>query len=146
MTRQEFMTKLRGGLAGLPPLTIAELAERARQGFKVPLVQVIGDPNRTVTRVGLSGGGMGLSFNSGYQEAHRRNGAEAIVTGEVDDYGAFWAEESGVAMIAVGHAENENPGLRRFVECLKIDFPGLPAHFFECRTPGRMMGSMKRDS
>jgi len=55
MTRQEFMTKLRGGLAGLPPLTIADVTADYEAHFteglaagrnEAELAAALGDPAR----------------------------------------------------------------------------------------------------
>jgi putative NIF3 family GTP cyclohydrolase 1 type 2 len=122
-------------VAKIAPMSVGELAERACRGFGVDQVRVVGDSSSVISGVGISVGGMGISFNGSFQEWLRRRGADVIVTGEVDDYGAFWAEESGVAMIAVTHPACENPGIRNFFLRFAKDFEDIPVNFYECRAP-----------
>ncbi|MHB9024947.1 MAG: Nif3-like dinuclear metal center hexameric protein [Armatimonadota bacterium] len=122
-------------VAIVPEMTVGELVERARRGFGVEGVRLVGDPDRRVTAVGISAGGMGLSGNCSFNEWLRRRGAEVLVTGEMDDYSAYWVVESGIAMIAVGHAASEEPGLRRFYARLQRDFPAIPSFFHSMVQP-----------
>lgn len=126
-------------VAHVESVTVGELLESAKKGFGVDQIRLVGDPYREISLVGISVGGMGLSFNGSFQEWLRRRGAEVIVTGEVDDYGAFWAEESGVSMIAVTHPACENPGLRRFYSQMRLDFPDIPVYFYESTAPYRSL-------
>ncbi|MHB9130139.1 MAG: Nif3-like dinuclear metal center hexameric protein [Armatimonadota bacterium] len=125
-------------VAVTPTIRLSKLVTKVRAGFGVHEVRVVGDTARLVTNIGISVGGMGLSFNGSFNEWLRRRGAEVIVTGEVDDYGAFWAEESGIALISVGHPASENPGIRRFSEQFARDFSGQRVFFHECKAPFRM--------
>lgn len=125
-------------VAKVEPITIRELMDKARDGFEVDHIRYVGDMDRVVTRVGFSVGGMGLSVNGSFQEMLRLGGAEVILTGEFDDYSAFWACESGIAMIAVGHSVCENPGIRRFEQKLRADFPDLKVLYHECKLPYHM--------
>jgi len=118
------------------PVSLAELARRTGEAFGTE-PQMIGDASRTVRSVGISLGGMSLSVNAFFNEWLLSQGAEAVITGEIDEYAMFWAEESGVDIIAAGHAAIENPGLRRFCMRLKSDYPQVPVYFYECRTPIR---------
>ena len=122
-------------VATIPPMPIKELAGRCREGFKIDNLRLIGDASRIVSRVGISAGGMGLSINGFFQEWLRMRGAELIITGEFDDYTAFWAAESDVSFIAVTHPACENPGLIEFADRMRQDFPCLSVHFYECRCP-----------
>ncbi len=122
-------------VARVNPISLEDLAKRVCKGFGVDHVRVVGDRTAMVSSIGLSVGGMGLSFNGSFQEWLRRRGADVIITGEVDDYGTFWAEESGVAMIAATHPATESPGIRNFSRKLAQDFPNLPVQFYECRAP-----------
>ncbi len=115
----------------IPPTTVAALAEGAKRATAMPAVRITGDPQRTVTRVGLPWGGMGLFVNIGFMQAIVQNGAEVGICGETDEYAMRFAEDAGMALIETSHAACENLGLRRFSAMLAEGWPGVKVVFHE---------------
>ena len=132
---QELRSEWIARVALIKPITVHELTSRVALGWGAQHARYTGTPERVVSNVGISIGGMGLSVNSSFQEWLRRLGAEAIITGEFDDYSACWAAESDVTLIAASHALSENPGIKRFYEQFERDFEHVPTFFYECNIP-----------
>lgn len=110
---------------------VGELVERARRATGVPVVRVVGDLQRRVTRVGLPWGGLGLFVNIGFMQQLVENGAEAGICGETDEYAMRFAEDADMALIETSHAACENIGLRHFAAILAEAYPGIPVTFHD---------------
>ncbi len=80
---------------------------------------------RTVHRVGLPWGGLGLFVNVGYQQALIEQGCDDFIAGESDNYGFRFAQEVGIPMIETSHEVSENPGLQAEA------FPDVAFEFYE---------------
>lgn len=85
--------------------TLGELAKHiAQQLQRAP--QVIGDPQRSITRIAWCSGAA-----QGYFEAAVALGVDAFLTGEISEQNVHVAEETGVAFIAAGHHATERYGI-----------------------------------
>ncbi len=110
-----------------------ELVRRVKQRMGMPAVRVAAGSGlrRTVKRVGLPWGGLGLFVNVGYQQRLVELGCDVFIAGESDNYGFRFAVESGIPMIETSHELSENPGLRRFTAMLGQAFPDVEFRFYE---------------
>jgi len=117
----------------IPPCSLAELTEMVRERMHMRGVRVAGwgDGKRTVKRVGLPWGGLGLFVNVGYQQRLVEQQCDVFIAGESDSYGFRFAAESGIPMIETSHEGSENPGLRRFTQMLAEAFPAIAWRFHE---------------
>ena len=95
------------------PLTIAEAAQRLREGLPSPLLRAAGDPSRVVTRVAACGGA-GDSLIAAAQAA----GAELYVTGDLRHHVTLDALTMGMAVIDAGHYATESAALPALLERL----------------------------
>ena len=84
------------------PATIEELVGKLRGALGAIAVRGVGDPGRTVRRVGLCTGSGG-----GFMEKVVEAGCEAYVTGDVKYHEAQRAREAGLAVVDVGHFASE---------------------------------------
>lgn len=100
--------------------TLADLSRRIGLALNVPVVQVVGDPQRPVGRVGIVCGSGGSSL-----AAVRRGGCQTLLTGELKLHEALEAEAAGLAVIAVGHHASEHFSMRTLAERLAGAVPGL---------------------
>ncbi|MBD2869502.1 Nif3-like dinuclear metal center hexameric protein [Paenibacillus arenilitoris] len=80
------------------PVTLGELAERAKQAFDVPAVRVVGSLDRVVRKAAVLGGA-GAKYVRHAQFA----GAEVLITGDIDYHTAHDALASGMSIIDPGH-------------------------------------------
>jgi len=118
-----------------------ELVGKVKERVGMPGVRVsdAGDMNRTVRRVGLPWGGVGLSLNVGYQQALVAQDCDVFIAGESDNYGFRFAAECEIPMIETSHEVSESPGLDRFTAMLARSFPGVEFRFHEDECIWRMV-------
>lgn len=105
----------------IPPTTIGELVSRARGKLQTGPLRVIGDLDRTVTRVSICQGGFGQMFT--FPELPVRGGAEVAFFGEMLDYTLRYCVEVGLSVIELGHYNSENPGMIGMAEFLRERLP-----------------------
>ncbi|CAM4520183.1 dinuclear metal center YbgI/SA1388 family protein [Paenibacillus endophyticus] len=88
------------GRAGklLAPLTLGELAERAKEVFDVPAVRVVGKLDRVIRKAAVLGGS-----GSRYVRHAIFAGADVLVTGDIDYHTAHDALAAGISIIDPGH-------------------------------------------
>lgn len=117
----------------LPPMTVYEIAEYLKQKLSIPFVRVIGNLTVPCTRIGLLVGyrGGGATAIPLFEKA----GLDLIIAGE----GPEWetpeyvrdAEQQGrqIALIMLGHAQSEEPGMRYLAKTMERDFPAIQIQF-----------------
>jgi len=117
----------------IPPCPLHVLVGRVkrRMGMAHLRVAAAGDMNRTVSRIGLPWGGLGLFVNVGYQQHLIEQECDVFIAGESDNYGFRFAAECGIPMIETSHELSENHGLRRLTAMLREAFPEIEFRFYE---------------
>lgn len=110
------------GRAGTTPdgATVADIGRRIGTLLKVPVVQIVGDPQAPAGRVGIVCGSGGGSI-----AAVRRGGCQTLLTGEIKLHEALEAEAAGLSVIAVGHHASEHFAMQILAERLAAAIPGL---------------------
>ncbi len=93
--------------------SLAELASRAAEVLSGPPVRVAGDPNVPIGRLAVVPGS-GAAFLS----AARSAGADAFASGDLSHHEVRAALDAGLAVLDVGHAASERPGLERMFSLL----------------------------
>lgn len=117
----------------IPAMTSREVAEYVKRKLGIPFVRVVGGYSTTCKRVGLL-----VGYRGGGSTAiplFERENLDLIISGE----GPEWETPEYVrdavhqgrrkALIVLGHAESEEPGMRYLAEIIKLKFPGFPVHF-----------------
>lgn len=122
-----------GKVYSADPATLRTWIEKAKAAAGLDCIRFIGDPERVVSRVGLPFGGLSLFVNIGCVERMVRAGADLLIGGESDDHALLYMADAGVAFIELGHSPTENPGLIRFSEVLREQFPGLKVVYYDSR-------------
>lgn len=108
--------------------TLAQLAAQIGETLqRTP--QVIGDPNRSISRIAWCSGGA-----QGYFEQAIALGVDAFITGEISEQNVHVARETGVAFIAAGHHATERYGVQALGEHLVAQF-GFEHRFFDQDNP-----------
>lgn len=88
-----------GRIGKLPsPITLGDLAARAKEAFDVPALRVVGDPERSVKKIAVLGGA-----GAKYVRHASFAGADVLVTGDIDYHTAHDALAAGIAIIDPGH-------------------------------------------
>lgn len=122
----------------IPETTYGDLIDLVKERMGLSMLRVTpGDPARRVSRVGLPWGGLGLFVNVGYVQKLIEHRCQVLIAGESDNYGMHFAIDAGLDMIETSHEVSENPGMRRFCEMLRAQFPDVPITFYENPMPWR---------
>jgi hypothetical protein len=109
-----------GRLPGSVPLDAFAAAARTALGGGP--VQVVGEPGRVVSRVGVACGAAGEFLADA-----ARAGADVFVTGEVRFHDCLAARQRGVALVLPGHYATERFAVEELAAWLVERFPGLDA-------------------
>ena len=122
---------VRGELSS--PVTVEELAKRI--DLLLPSTgkyQIFGDPERSVSRVGIiSGGG---AYTEAFMEMKELS-LECLVTGEMTHEAVSYATEANASVIRFGHYRSETPGVLAVMSDVKryfdidVEFLDLPTSF-----------------
>lgn len=117
----------------IPPATLEQTAQYVKAKLHIPYVRVVGDFAMPCTRVGLlagyrGGGDLAIPLMNEFN-------LDLIMVGE----GPEWETPEYVrdavhqgrnkALIALGHAESEEPGMEDVAARLRERFPGIPVYF-----------------
>lgn len=126
----------------IAPTSFSDLVESVKRAIGMEHVRVSCAPtalDKTVKRIGLPCGGMGLFVNVSYQHWAIEQGCDALIAGESDSYGFRFSAECGVPMIETSHEASEIPGMRRFTKILQQACPNVAFTFFDNHTAWRWM-------
>ncbi|TCN28100.1 Nif3-like dinuclear metal center hexameric protein [Mesobacillus foraminis] len=119
----------------IPSATVPELASLIKKKLEIPFVRVAGDISATCSRIGLLAG-----YRGGGQTAiplFEGKGVDLIIAGE----GPEWETPEYVrdsayqgnhkAMIFLGHAPSEEPGMQLLAEQVRTTFANTPVHYIK---------------
>ena len=112
-----------GRLGSLPePRPLRGFAEAVRTALGCGPVQVIGDPQRAVSRAAVACGAGGELLPE-----RRPHGADVLLTGEARFHDCLAAQAQGLALVLPGHYATERCGVEDLAERLQAEWPGVPA-------------------
>ncbi|WP_159887608.1 Nif3-like dinuclear metal center hexameric protein [Paenibacillus puerhi] len=117
----------------LPPTTVRETADYVKKQLKLPYVRLVGELSMSCSRVGVVAG-----YRGGGRlviPLFEHEGLDLVIAGE----GPEWETPEYVrdavrqgrqkALILLGHAQSEEPGMKHLAGVLAKLFPGIPVHF-----------------
>ncbi|NBI29385.1 Nif3-like dinuclear metal center hexameric protein [Chengkuizengella marina] len=78
--------------------TLAELVSTVKEKFEVPMVRIVGDLNKPISKVAVLGGS-----GSRYVQQAKYAGADVLITGDIDFHTAQDALADGLSIIDPGH-------------------------------------------
>jgi putative NIF3 family GTP cyclohydrolase 1 type 2 len=119
-------------LLELPQTSLQDVIRHVKQRLGIPYVRYMGDPEMRLTRVGLLAGyrgGAALAVPLFEQEQ-----AELVVYGEGQEWETPEYVREGLhqgqrrAVIVLGHAESEEPGMKALAQRLAERYPDVPVH------------------
>ncbi len=116
----------------IPPTTVRDLVEDVKRSTGMSALRVTASVDRRVSRVGLPWGGTGLSVNATFLNSVIEHEPHVLIAGETDEYAMRMVRDCGVELIETGHAISEEPGLLRFADHLRSQFPELRVVFHQC--------------
>lgn len=115
------------------PMTVFALAKQVKEILGIRHPRIIGDPSLSVTNINMMLGAGG----SGAADAFLSDGCELMITGEIcewrDGEPIRDAAQLGIpkAMLVLGHAACEAPGMEVFADDLAKNYPDLEIRCFE---------------
>jgi dinuclear metal center YbgI/SA1388 family protein len=90
---------------GLPSrMKLIDLARSVKESLGIPIVRLVGDPQRTISRAAVCAGS-----GSDFIITARSLGADVLITGEVRYHAALSAASLGSSLIEAGHYWSEIP-------------------------------------
>lgn len=122
-------------LIDIPPTTLRDVAAHVKARLDIPHIRIIGDLDMNCTRIGLLAGyrGGGPLAIPLFEQEH----AELVIYGE----GPEWETPEYVreairqgkqkALMVLGHAESEEPGMKALAIRLAAMFPDIPVHYIK---------------
>lgn len=109
------------------PMTVAELAGRAKQGLVIS-PRVFGDSGKSINQFAFLIGGFGEN-QWHMPQAARELGAEAIIIGEMSEFIVSAALEMDMPVIETLHSMSESPAIFRQARMLADRLSGVDVHF-----------------
>ncbi|PLS01081.1 Nif3-like dinuclear metal center hexameric protein [Neobacillus cucumis] len=117
----------------IPPMSVSEIAEYVKDKLGIQFVRTVGELSDTCTRIGLLAGYRGGGTLS--IPLFEKENLDLIISGE----GPEWETPEFVrdavyqgkrkALIVLGHAESEAPGMKYLAGRIQTLFPEIPVHF-----------------
>ncbi|UFT98763.1 Nif3-like dinuclear metal center hexameric protein [Radiobacillus kanasensis] len=117
----------------IPEMTVKEIAEHVKRKLELNYVRVVGNISTRVTRIGIFAG-----FRGGGDHViplMEEENLDLVIYGEGPEWETpeFVRDSVSVgqekAVIVLGHAESEEPGMKHFAKELERLFPVTPVHF-----------------
>ncbi len=112
----------------IPPMNLRDLATILRERLGTTRVLAVGDPRRVYRTVGLMVGAPGGEAQMRFAQ---ETGVEVLVVGELAEWETSEyvrdATHAGLnrAVLVIGHAVSEEPGMKWLAEWLRPRFPGV---------------------
>lgn len=112
----------------LPAQSLRQLVQHLKTSLGIERVRVIGDPEQSCRRIALLPGAWGGQRHVAIAEAEK---PDVLIVGEVSEWETAEyirdarAFGSNIALIVLGHAQSEEPGMEWFVDWLQPKLPDL---------------------
>lgn len=127
----------------IPKTTVRALAKELKRKLHMDVMQIVGDPETSVERVGIlvGGGSLGLGREAMPMELMERESLDVLICGEILEWTicAYVRDASMLgmqkALIIPGHNRTEEAGMKYLPEWLQPLAPGIPIHFVEAGEP-----------
>ena len=122
-----------GRLGTVEHTDLASFVERVKERLECPHVLVVGTPEISIHTVAIIAGGGNALVD--VLELAKLEGADVMVSGDIQDSRARFATELGLAVIDAGGYYTETPGMRAFAQRLEKRLPGIPVSYFDPGPP-----------
>jgi putative NIF3 family GTP cyclohydrolase 1 type 2 len=131
------------GCYEIPETTLRGLCELFKNKFSMRVVQIIGDPEMKVSRVGVlpGGGSLGLGTEHMPMRYMRLRQADVLVCGDITEWTlpAYVRDASQLgfnrAILVLGHERSEEPGMKHLGAWLEDIVCGTPVVFIDAEEP-----------
>jgi len=117
----------------LPPKSLGDIVEEIKCKLSIPYVRVVGEASQVCQRVGILVGYRGGGAHT--IPLYHKNELDLMIIGEGPEWEAPEYVRDAIhqgrnnALIVLGHAESEMPGMEYLVETIKTAFPTIPVKY-----------------
>lgn len=127
----------------IPETTVRGLADFFKEKLSMDTIQIIGDPDMPVKRVGIlvGGGSLGLGVEAMPMQVMERDRLDLMVAGDIYEWTlpAYIndAYQMGFrkAMLTLGHERTEESGMKYMAGWLRERFSDFPVDFIDAKEP-----------
>lgn len=127
----------------IPTTNLRSLCDFFKTKLSMDVVQIVGDPEMNVERVGVLPGGGSLGIFSEYHpmQLMRNRDLDVLVCGEILEWRlpAYVRDacQLGIskAILVLGHERSEEPGMKHLVEWMQDITNGVPVVFIDSEEP-----------
>ncbi len=131
------------GCYEIPETTLRGLAELFKSKMNMPVVQIIGEPEMKVSRVGVLPGGGSLGLGTEYMPMRymRLRNADVLICGDITEWTLPAYVRDAVqlgfhrAILVLGHERSEEPGMKHLGSWLKDIVDGTAVVFLDAEEP-----------
>lgn len=132
-----------GGCYEIPPASLRELCAFFKEKMEMDVIQIIGDPEMTVRRVGVlvGGGSLGLGTEEMPMILMREMNLDLVVCGDITEWTlpAYIRDAMQLGMnkgmLVLGHERSEEPGMKYLGEWLEPALDGTEVVFIDAKEP-----------
>lgn len=122
----------------LPPTSLKEIVAHVKEKLGIPMLRVIGDPSQVCQRIALFPGASG---GRGHITALQKDKPDLFICGELSEWetseyirdARFKGEKT--ALIILGHAVSEEPGMQWLQSWLQPKVPGIKVTHIAANNP-----------
>lgn len=127
----------------IPKTTLGQLAYFFKKKLNMDTIQIIGDENMPITRIGIlvGGGSLGLGVEEMPIQVMERNKLDLIIAGDITEWTLCAyindAYQMGYnrAMLTLGHERSEEAGIKYLADWLKSYIHNIPINFVDAKEP-----------
>jgi len=131
------------GCYEIPETTLRGLVELFKTKMNMNVVQIIGDPEMKVSRVGVlpGGGSLGLGTEHMPMRYMRLRNADVLICGDITEWTlpAYVRDAMQLgfnrAILVLGHERSEEPGMKHLGRWLSDITAGIPVVFLDAEEP-----------
>lgn len=132
-----------GGCYEIPPASLRELCEFFKEKMEMDVIQIIGDPEMAVRRIGVlvGGGSLGLGTEEMPMILMRQMNLDLVICGDITEWTlpAYIRDAMQLGfnkgMLVLGHERSEEPGMKYLGEWLEPALDGTKVVFIDAKEP-----------
>lgn len=127
----------------IPTTTLKEISMFFKEKLNMDVIQIVGNPNMNIERVGVlvGGGSLGLGLEERPIQMMEQNNIDLLICGDIVEWTISSYVRDAVAlgfnkgMLVLGHERSEEMGMKHLVEWLEDIVDDIPVHFIDSKEP-----------
>lgn len=132
-----------GGCYHIPRTTLAELCKFYKSKLQMDVIQIVGNPDMTVERVGVlvGGGSLGLGMEELPMKLMKARDLDLVICGDITEWtlSAYVRDATQLGMnkgmLVLGHERSEEPGMKHLGTWLESIVGNLEVVFVDAKEP-----------